>query len=124
MWKFSNLDRPVETATALKHNKPDVILIDKKKKFWTIIDFSVPNDKRVITKENEKIENYSKLAGQIREVHHVKTTIVPLVVGALGVVSKNLKPNLERLGIPHVFRCMQMSAVLGTAVILKKVLNL
>ena len=68
--------------------------------------------------------SYSKLAGQIREVHHVKTTIIPLVVGVLGVVSKNLKPNLERLGISNVFRCMQMSAVLGTAVILKKVLNL
>ena len=85
-------DRSVETARGLEHNKPDVILIDKKSKFWTIIDFSVPNDKNVIMKENEKIENYSKLAAQIREVHHVKTTIIPLVVGALGVVSKNLRP--------------------------------
>ena len=37
-------NRSVETAAKLDHNRPDVILIDKVEKHWTIIDFSCPND--------------------------------------------------------------------------------
>jgi len=34
-------DRAVETPKRLDHNRPDVVVIHKKKKHWTLIDFSV-----------------------------------------------------------------------------------
>ena len=119
-------DRIVETPKALKHCKPDVVVIDRARKKWTIIDFAVPIDQNVKAKEEEKCANYSELADEIRKLHKVKTSVVPLVVGALGVVTKNLKVQLKSLEIPNVhqvFACMQMSAVLGTAIILRQVLN-
>ena len=76
----------METTKRMDHNRPDVIVIDKDKKEWTLVDFSVPWDKNVIVKEDEKINNYSPLSHEIRKLHKVKTRIVPVVVGALGVV--------------------------------------
>ena len=55
------------------------------------------------------------------------TKIVPLIVGALGVLPANLRENLKSLEFPNVkgiMNCMQVSAVLGTAIILQKVLNI
>ena len=89
-----------------------------------IIDFSVPNDKNIGVKENEKISNYKDLAKEIRKAYHVRTKIVPLVVRALGVGTENLENNLNYLEIPHVFLCMQVTAVLGIVIILQKILNL
>ena len=48
---------------------------------------------------------------------------MPVVVGALGSVSKKLAGHLEQLGIKNRTRTMQKSALLGSAHILRKVLE-
>ena len=116
-------DRSVETPQKLEHNKPDVVLIDRKLKHWDIVDFSVPNDRNVEKKEAEKITKYTDLAKEVRKMHKVSTRIIPLIVGALGIVSNSLSQNLKKLKIPDVSRSMQVSAVLGTSIILSKVLK-
>ena len=116
-------DRPVETTKRLDHNRPDVVVVDHANKHWTIIDFSVPNDKNIVTKENEKVEHYRELGYEIRKIHKVTTTTVPIVVGALGAVSKNLNKFLKDLGLGHTFGTIQTTAVLGTSIILRKVLS-
>jgi len=78
------------------------VVIDKKRKHWTLIDFSVPLDKNVLKKEEEKLKNYTPLSYQIRKLHKVSTCIVPLIIGALGVVTANLEANLKSLQIPDV----------------------
>jgi len=49
----------------------------------------------VLKKEEEKISHYTPLSYEIRKLHKVSTCIVPLVVGALGVVTENLEANLS-----------------------------
>ena len=49
--------------------------------------------------------------------------IIMAVVGALGSVSKKLAGHLEQLGIKNRTRTMQKSALLGSAHILRKVLE-
>ena len=49
--------------------------------------------------------------------------MVPVVVGALGSVSKKLAGHLEQLGIKDRIRTMQTSALLGSAHILRKVME-
>ena len=119
-------DRSIETTTTLLHNKPDVVLINKVKRHWTIIDFAIPIDQNVKKKEAEKLDHYEELAAEIRKMHHVSVNILPLVIGALGVVTDNVKSNLKILEIPKsdkVFVCMQVTAILGTSIILRQVLN-
>ena len=117
-------DRPVETTIKLDHNKPDVILINWQDREWTIVEFSTPWDKNVITKEDEKMKKYIPLAKEIRKVHGVSTKIVPIILGSLGTVSSNLKRNLKELGLEYILGGIQTSVLIGTHNILRKVMNL
>ena len=91
---------------------------------WTFVDFSVPWDKNVVSKEDEKINNYCPSIKAITKLHRVSAKVVPLVVGCLGVVSCRLEQYLKELGIPDVLGRMQTSAVVGTTQILQKILGL
>ena len=108
----------------MEHNRPDITVLDHTSKYWTFVDFSVPWDRNIQLKEDEKIERYSPLAKEIRKMHGVSTSVVPLVIGSLGVVSSRLEGFLKELGIPDVVGGMQASAVIGTTLILQKVLSL
>ena len=53
----------------------------------------------------------------------METEVVPVVIGAVGSIPKNLHRHLERLGIKVHIPTLQKSALLGTANILRKVLS-
>ena len=87
-----------------------------------MVDFSVSFDANVAKREDDKVEKYQRLAAEVSRTHKVSTVVVPIVVGALGVIPKRLVGYLKRLGI-DVVGGLQMSAIIGTAVILRKVLS-
>ena len=99
------------------------MVIDRVQKKWLIVDFSVPFDANGVKKEEEKIRNYDELKRVVINLHKVTARVVPIVVGSLGVVSKNLNGYLKDLGIADVVGGLQTTAVIGTAAILKKVLS-
>ena len=55
--------------------------------------------------------NWRGLAAVIRAEYKVKTEIVPLLVGALGSVSKQLKTYNDVIGIPNIIGSAQMSTI-------------
>ena len=55
-------------------------------------------------------------------IYIMETEVVPVVIGALGSIPKNLH-HLESLGIKVHVSMLQKSALLGTAHILRKVLS-
>ena len=76
-------DRSVETTWKLEHNRPDITVLDQVARRWTFVDFSVPWDKNVLSKENEKINNYSPLVKEITKLHRISAKVAPLVVWML-----------------------------------------
>ena len=66
-------NRKIDVGKGLEHNKPDLVIMDKINKKWTLIDFSVPWDGNVKIKE----------ATEIRSIYKVRTEIIPIIVGAL-----------------------------------------
>ena len=108
----------------LAHNCPDVVVVDRKAKLWTIIDFAVPLDHNIFKKQHDKVERYQKLAQQFRRLHPIQTKIIPIVVGAFGMIPEGLPGYLEKLGIPDIVGGLQTTALLGTQRILKNVLSL
>ena len=64
------------------------------------------------------------MADEIRKMHKVSTSIVPIVVGSLGTISKDLAGYLKQLEIPDVIGGLQTSAIIGTTLILRQTLNL
>ena len=53
----------------------------------------------------------------------VNVRVVPIVVGALGTVTKDLLGWLKVLNVGDVVGGLQTAAIIGTAAILKKVLD-
>jgi len=88
------------------------------------VDMASPWDHRVYKKEGEKIEKYQDLKreiGRLWGIRHLQ--VVLLVVGTLGVVSNRLGAWLEKLGVTIRTELLQKTALLGTARILRKLLE-
>ncbi len=112
------------TPVEVPYYRPDVVVADKKKKLWTIVEFSVPLDHNIVKKQSSKVEKYQKLAAYFRTTHRVQTRIIPIVVGAFGTIPERLPRYLKELEIPDVVGGLQKTALLGTQRILKNVLSL
>ena len=118
LWDFA-----IQTDREIHHRRPDIVIQKKKAKETIIVDIAVPGDNNVLQKETEKYEEYQDLAREIKRIWKSRAKVVPVVVGALGSVSKKLAGPLEQLGIKNRTRTMQKSALLGSAHILRKVLR-
>ena len=53
-----------------------------------------------------------------------KYEVFPVVFGALGIMFHNLKFYLKKIDIPFVTSCLKKTAILGTAFILRRVLDI
>ena len=85
----------------------------------------MPADQNITQTEEKKVEKYQELAFEIRRIHGAsKVTIIPIVIGALGSISKSSKAWFCKLVVPDFLGSVQLSAILGTAHLLRKVLCL
>ena len=72
----------------------------KKKKICKIVDFAVPANHRIKLKECEKRDKYLDLARELKKkLWNMKVTIIPIVKGAFGTVTKGLLKGLEELEV-------------------------
>ena len=86
---------------------------------------SVPADARVEEKEKEKVGKYQDLEREIRRLWELRNVeIVPVVTGAHGSVSTEFYRWMGKLGITCNVGVMQKTALLRTARILRKVLEM
>ena len=87
------------------------------------MDFVVPADHRVKTKESEKIDKYLDLARELREVWNMRVTVMPIVISALGTVSKRLQKGLKKVEIGGQIEIIHTTALLRSASIPRRVLE-
>ena len=71
----------------------------KEKRTCQIMDFAVLADHRVKLKESEKKDKYSDLARELKKLWNMRVTFVPIIIGALGTVTRGLIKGLEALDI-------------------------
>ena len=67
---------------------------------------------------------YRDLAREVRNLSNVKVTIIPVVIGALGTVPTLLKSRIKDIGISLKTVQIQKTVLLGTARVLRKVLEI
>ena len=87
-------------------------------------DVAIPEDNGVREKEDEKVEKYQDLAREVRKMWGVKTKVIPVVVGALGSIPLRLNDNLRAIEVGIPVGLIQRCALLGSARILRKVLEM
>ena len=118
-------DVNIQCDNVIEARRPDIVIVDKRENSCIIVDIAVPADKRILDKENEKIEKYQELKREIGRLWGLrKVRVIPVVIGALGSVSKRFDKWIEELEIKPNVVDIQKSALLGTARILRKVLEM
>ena len=117
LWDFM-----VQCDIPILHRKPDIIVVDKKTNECKIIDVACPGDHNLVAKRNEKLNRYSDLRIEIARLWNKKNTVVPIIIGALGSIPKDIHFHLKQLGIEYNLDILQHAVLLGTSHILRKVL--
>ena len=113
----------VRTDHEIGARRPDLVIIDKRDKSCQIIDVAISEDNGVREKEDEKVEKYQDLAREVRKMWGVRTKVIPVVVGALGSIPLRLNNNLRAIEVGIPVGLIQRCALLGSARILRKVLE-
>ena len=114
-------DFDIHTDDQISARRPDVIIINKKKRTCKIVDFAVPADHRIKLKECEKYK-YLDLARELKKLKNMKVTIIPIVIGVFGSVTKVLLKELEDLEIGGRVKTIKTTALLRTVRIPRRVL--
>ncbi len=82
LWDFD-----IQTDHLISTRRPDLIIINKKKRTFKIVDFAIPADYRIKLKECEKKYKYLDLARELKKLWNMKVSVVPIEFGAFGTVT-------------------------------------
>ena len=88
-------DFKIQTDYLLSTRRPDLMLINKKKRIDHLMDSAVSVDHRVKMKENKNIDKFLDLTRELKKLWNMKMTVIPIVVGALGIDAKGLEKRLK-----------------------------
>ena len=121
-------DTKINTSHKCEHNKPDIVLWKKQEKKCYIIDICVCLDVNIDKNIKLKLDNYLPLAAELKRLYKDYTfEILPIIIGATGLVTASLVKNLKTLNIENVkevtLKC-QKSALLGTMKIVKSFMKM
>jgi adenylate cyclase len=84
---------------------------------------AIPADRNRVQNEAEKKLKYRSLCIEMQRMWNLKCTIVPVTIGATGIVTRSLKKNFETIPGKHSIDSLQKTAILGTSHIIRKVLQ-
>jgi len=102
-------------------NRPDITIKNKKKKkkkksenLHTDRCDTIPADRNVVQKEAEKKLKYKHLGIEIQRMWNLKCKIIPVIIGATGIVTRSLRKNLEDIPGQQSIDSLQKTSILGT----------
>jgi len=84
---------------------------------------TIPADRNVVQKKAEKKLKYKSLCIEIQRMWNLKCTIVPVIIGVTGIVTRSLRKNLEAVKGKHSIDSLPNTAILGTAHIMRIVMK-
>ena len=113
---------PIQTDREIKANRPDIVIKDKQEKSCLLIDTSIPTEKN--TSVTEKLSKYKDLEIEIERMWGMKTTTIPVVIGALGLIKKGLEKYTKQIPGSIKISELQKIALLGISRTLRKTLSI
>jgi hypothetical protein len=82
------VDTFIKTDIKVKHNRPDLVVIDKKSKEILIVEVKITPIDNLQQVETDKFKKYDLIASELTQIYGFKSTIIPYVVTWDGVVTK------------------------------------
>jgi hypothetical protein len=110
----------------IKHNRPDLIILNKQQKQAHLLDIAVPNSHNITQTYNTKINKYLELSVAMRNLWCLeKNSILPLVISATEIVPQSLFKNLKILDLDNTLVVeIQKGILLYSCHIVRKFLNI
>ena len=91
-------DVHIKTPVYIKHNRPDIVVIDKAKRQALIIEVGISSDHEIRRVEKEKFDKYLLLADEIQtEMHLKEVKILPIVITWDGMMLRRSADNMKLL---------------------------
>ena len=113
-------DMPIHTDRTIAVNRPDIVLKNKKHKTCLLIDMTVSLDTNASVKPTQKFTKYKDLEIEVE----LKTTTVPVVMGALGTIKKDMENYSNKIPGNINIHELQKITLLSTAHLLRWVLSI
>jgi len=88
-------NQAVHTDREVTANRPVLIIKNTKVETCTLIDMAIPADRNVGHNEAENKLKYKSLCTEIQRMWNLKCTIIPVIIGVTGIVTRNLRIHLE-----------------------------
>ena len=117
-------DMPIHTDRTIAANRPDIVLKNKKDKTCLLIDMTIPLDTYTSVKTMEKLTKYKDLEIEVERMWGLKTTTVPVVMGALGTIKKDMENYTNKIPGNINIHELQKITLLSTAHLLRWVLSI
>jgi hypothetical protein len=83
-------NKGVQTDRVLA-DRPDIIIKNKNYQNYLLIDVAIPSDRNIIQKESEEKLKYKNLRIEIQRMCNMKCLVIPVIIGATGIVTKGQK---------------------------------
>ena len=119
--------QPTQTDRTITASRADIVIKNRRENKCTLIDVAMPSNKNTSLKVSEKLSKYKDLKIEIARMWHMRTVVIPVVVGALGVIKRDTKKQLHEIPSNnnlHEILKTTLLGTLGTSHILRKVLSI
>ena len=118
-------DTTLHTDRTVSHNRPDITYTLKQQKTTFFIDIAIPSASNLEKKEEEKIEKYTPLAIEIKDIwKQDRVAIVPIIISPTGVTPHSLTKNMQKINIqPSIHTHLQKAVIIKTCNIVRKFLE-
>ena len=91
---------------------------------YFIVNVACSYNTRVVEREMTKIDHYQDLKVEVQKIWNCRSvSVILIVIGALGALSKHLRMWVSELGTPGIIALLQKACFLGTAKILRRYLE-
>ena len=117
-------DMSIHTDRTITANRPDIVLKNKKEKTCLLTDMTKPLDINTSVNTMEKLNKYKDLEIKVERMWGLKTTTVPVVMGALGTIKKDMENYTNKIPGNINIHELQKITFLSTAHLLRQVLSI
>ena len=117
-------DFPINTDRTTQANRPDIVIKDYKSRTCLLIDTTIATDRNISIREFDTLSKYEDLQIEIERMWWLTTTVIPVVVGALGMLKKGVLDHLK--SIPGEPNLQEIQKIVHTSIshILRKALSI
>ena len=117
-WKIL-WDVTIQTDHVIEARRPDMVIIDKTKYEYKIIDFACPFDSRIEERQKDKINGYNDLKRKLKKNMGCTSESNPCSASCIKNNTKEIKQRLSDVGIERRIVGFQKTIILYSARVLR-----